>query len=433
MYGQTTIYALAIWLLQCTIIAVNAEPSSALSSSSNDWVTLWGTMPQLTEPANLPPPPYNTTGRVFNNSTIRQTIKISLDAETIRLELSNVFGGSDLPITAATLALPSNQTAGISGIQTETLKTLTFSGSESFIIPNGAAILSDPVELSVSAQSLLSVSLYLERGQTTNSITSHPGSRTTSYFVSGNHVNDEDFQGAATADHWYFISSVEGYVEPGASAIAFVGDSITDGRGSTVNGNDRWPDLLLARLQESTSTERISIVNMAAGGNRILADGLGPNALGRLDRDVISHPGVRFAILFEGVNDIGTSATDLDSQARIGDRLIQAYGQMIIRLRRHKIKVIGATITPMSGPGQAYGHPNRETTRQRINEWIRNDGEFDAVIDFDLAVRNPDQVDQLLPAYDTGDHLHLNPDGYSAMAAAVDLDLFKLPCTSQRS
>lgn len=365
----------------------------------------------------------NTTGLLFDDSTIRQTVVVSLAADSVRLEVSNAFGGSDLPITAATIALPANQTAGISAIRTDTLHTLTFSGSESFVIPSGAVVLSDPVHMSVPALSILSISIYLENGQATNSITSHPGSRTTSYFAPGNLVDESDLEGSTSAAHWYFISAIEGRVKKGASAVAIVGDSITDGRGSTTDGNDRWPDQLMRRLQNHTGS--VAVVNKAAGGNRILADGLGPNALGRIDRDVVAQAGVRYAIIFEGVNDIGTAATDEATQAEVGSRIIQAYQQMILRLHRHDIAVFGATITPMSGPGQVYGDPNREATRTAVNEWIRTSGQFDAVIDFDAVVRDPDQPDQLLEQYDFGDYLHLNPEGYKAMAAAVDLDLFK--------
>lgn len=349
---------------------------------------------------------------------------VSLDAATIRLEISNAFGGSDLPITAASIAQPSNQTAGISGIRSDTAKPLTFSGLESIVVPNGAVAFSDPVKFPVSAQSIVSVSLYLKDGQTTNFITSHPGSRTTSYFAPGNQVSAGQLEDPASADHWYFISAIEGQSRDEVSTIAIVGDSITDGRGSTTNGNDRWPDQLLDRLQADPSTTKIGILNQAAGGNRILADGLGPNALGRIDRDVIAHSGVQHAIIFEGVNDIGTAATDEASQGLVGNRIIQAYDQMILRLHRHGIAVLGATITPMTGPGQDYGHPNREKTRQTVNEWIRSSGKFDAIIDFDKAVRDPDNPEQLLTQYDTGDHLHLNPAGYKAMADAIDLGLF---------
>ncbi|CAH0002295.1 unnamed protein product [Clonostachys byssicola] len=402
--------------------------ATAACSNTTEWVTIWGAMPQLTEPANLPPAPFNSTGLVFDDTTIRQTVKLSLDTDVIRLEISNVFGGSDLPITAATVAIPANQTAGIKTIQTDTTQALTFSGSQSFIVPNGASVLSDPIHMPVAAQSILSISIYLENGQITNDITSHPGSRTTSFFAKGNHLESLDFEAetAGSADHWYFISAVEGLIPGTASTLVIVGDSITDGRGSTTNGNDRWPDQLLVRLSENPATRSTAILNQAAGGNRVLNDGLGPNALGRIDRDVISHPGVRHAIIFEGVNDIGTAGTDEATQSVVGDRLIQAYDQIVQRLHRHNVIVIGATITPMTGTGQVYGHPNREATRQRVNKWIREAGVFDTVIDFDEAVRDPEQQDQLLPKYDTGDHLHLNPAGYLAMAESVDLTLFEM-------
>jgi lysophospholipase L1-like esterase len=351
---------------------------------------------------------------------------VSLAADTIRLEISNAFGGSDLPITAATVARTATQKPGVDGIDVNSTQALTFSGSASFIVPNGASVLSDPIQLPVAAQSILSISIYLQDGQTTNAITSHPGSRTTSYLVSGNHVDEATLgAGASKVDHWYLINAVEGVATGSASSvIAIVGDSISDGRGSTTNGNDRWPDRLLYRLADNPPTASVGVINMAAGGNRVLADGLGPNALGRIDRDVIAHPGVRHALLFEGVNDIGTAPTDEATQAAVGDRLIQAYDQIITRLRRHGIAVVGATITPFSGTGASYGHPVRERTRQRVNDWVRTNATFDGVADFDEAVRDPEHLDQLLPAYDTGDRLHLNAEGYKAMAEAVDLSLF---------
>jgi len=367
----------------------------------------------------------NATGLVFEDSTIRQTIMVTLSAPKIRLQISNTFGGSDLPITAVTLALPSEGKAGISSIQTDTLQNLTFSGSESFIVPNGASVLSDPVDFPIDAQTIVTISMYLASGQTTNSINSHPGSRTTSYFVHGNHVEDEDLEGAASAAHWYFIQSIEGLVPAGSAAVACVGDSITDGRGSTTNGNDRWPDQLVARLQAEPRFSNIAVVNEAAGGNRILADGLGPNALGRIDRDVISMPGVKYAIIFEGVNDLGSAGNDTETQRAIGDRVIEAYDQIITRLHRFGIAVFGATITPIIGPESIYSDPEREKTRQRLNEWIRSSGKFDAVIDFDKATRDPENQTQLLEAYNSGDFLHLSPDGYKAMAKAVDLTLFE--------
>ncbi|OLN88513.1 hypothetical protein CCHL11_01702 [Colletotrichum chlorophyti] len=383
-------------------------------------------MPQLTEPANLPPTPFNETGRVFHDTTLRQTVKVSLPASTLRLQISNAFGGSDLPITSVTIARTANNTAGTSAVEADSLEIVTFSGSGGFIVPNGAIVFSDPIQLSVEAESIVSVTIYLANGQTTNSITSHPGSRTTSFLVKGDHVADQDLGANATrTDHWYLISAIEAWVPKGASAVAIVGDSISDGRGSTTNANNRWPDRLLARLQKDPSTQNIAIVNEAAGGNRVLADGLGPNGLGRIDRDVIAQTGVRYAIVFIGVNDIGTAATTPVAQGAVGARLVAAYDQIITRLHRFGIPVFGATITPLTGEGQPYSDPEREKTRQRVNEWIRSSGRFDAVIDFDAIVRDPAAPEKLKEEYDTGDHLHLNPVGYEAMAAGVDLAIFE--------
>ncbi|WYZ34638.1 hypothetical protein EsH8_I_000914 [Colletotrichum jinshuiense] len=368
----------------------------------------------------------NETGRVFRDATLRQTVKVSLAASTLRLQISNAFGGSDLPITSVTIARTANNTAGTSGVDVDSLQVVTFSGSGGFVVPNGAIVFSDPIELSVEAQSIVSVTIYLADGQTTNSITSHPGSRTTSFLVNGNHVADQDLGADATkTDHWYLISAIEAWVPKGASAVAIVGDSISDGRGSTTNANNRWPDQLLARMQKKPSTQDIAIVNEAAGGNRVLADGLGPNGLGRIDRDVIAQSGVKYAVVFIGVNDIGTTANTTAAQEAIGDRLVAAYDQIVTRLHRFGIAVFGATITPLTGDGQPYSDPEREKTRQKVNEWIRSSGRYDAVIDFDEIVRDPAAPEKLKAEYDTGDHLHLNPAGYEAMAAGVDLALFE--------
>lgn len=349
-------------------------------------------------------------------------------AATIRLQISNAFGVSDLPITAVTIALPTNNTSGSPSIISSSLKPVTFSGTPSFIVPNGAIVFSDPIAFPLTAGQILSVTMYLATGQTTNFITGHPGSRTTSYMAPGNHVSDTDLStlaGSAHVDHWYFLSGIDAYLPSRASALVIVGDSITDGRGSTTNANNRWPDQLLARMQAANSTAKsVAIVNEAAGGNRVLADGLGPNALGRIDRDVVAQSGVGYMMVYEGVNDIGTADADAATQAATADRLISAFGQMVVRVHRFGIAAFGATITPMSGPGQAYSDPQRERQRQRVNEWIRHSGVFDAVVDFDAAVRDPANASQLNPLYNSGDYLHLNPEGYRVMAQTVDLSLF---------
>lgn len=225
----------------------------------------------------------------------------------------------------------------------------------------------------------------------------------------------------------FFVSAVEAWSPPASKAFVIVGDSITDGRGSDTNENDRWPDLVLAKMQMNGATKQIAVDNQAAGGNRILADGNGPNAIGRIDRDVLSQSGVRYAMIFEGVNDIGVEPTDPTSQQIIGDRLIQAFEQIITRVHAFGIPLFAATITPFGAPNstiQPYSDPERERTRLRVNDWIKTSGEFDYVIDFDAIVRDPANHTQLNPAYNSGDYLHPNATGYHAIANAFPLQIF---------
>jgi lysophospholipase L1-like esterase len=384
----------------------------------------------ISDPANLS---QNQTGAVFVNSTIRQTLFMTAQANQIRIKISNVFGGSNLPITAITVALPANNTAGIHQIQANTVKKITFSGKDGIIIPNGALAVSDPINFPIKAEQIVTVSVYLASGQTTNSITSHPGSRTVSWWQFGNAVSSPalDISNSTTqsAAHWYFVSSIEAWVAPKQGSFLIVGDSITDGRGSTNNLNNRWPDLLFRRLQKSTSTKHISFGNLAAGGNRILADGLGPNAFGRIDRDVLAHPGVKYAMVFEGVNDIGTANTSQSAQDVVYNGLVAAYRQIVTLIHAHGIPVFGATITPFSAPsnftGQPYSDPLREETRQRVNKFIRESGTFDEVVDFDKLLADPKIPSQLNPLYNGGDYLHPSVAGYQYLADQFPVKIFQ--------
>ncbi|HET6504258.1 MAG TPA: SGNH/GDSL hydrolase family protein [Amycolatopsis sp.] len=410
----------------CALTAAGAPPGTqGHPEQTGGWVDSWASMPQLTEPANMPPPPFTGENLVLADSTLRQTLRTSLGGQQIRLRLSNAFGGADLPITAVSVALPENGRAGVSAIRPGTARPVTFGGRSSVVIPPGAQFVSDPVDFAVPPRTNLTVTMFLAEGQASTDITSHPGSRTTSYLVSGNHLADTDLPGATTADHWYFLSGLEVRPTPGAAAAVVLGDSITDGRGSTTNGNDRWPDQLLDRLQARPDTADIAIVNEAAGGNRVLHDGLGPNALARLDRDVLARSGAAWLLVFEGANDIGTAEATPAAQKQVGEDLIGAYQQIITRAHAQGIRVYGATITPFGG--NAYDDPPgyREAARQTVNDWIRTAHAFDAVVDFDRVARDPADPRRLLPAYDTGDHLHLDPDGYRALAAAVPAQLFR--------
>jgi lysophospholipase L1-like esterase len=377
-------------------------------------------MPQLTEPDNMPPPPYAKEGLSLADTTLRQTLRVSLGGHRLRLRLSNAFGGAPLPITRVAVALPRGGSAGVSGIRPETSRPVTFSGRAGTTVPVGAHVVSDPLELDVSPGAVLTVTVYLDQGLASSALTSHPGSRTTSHLAAGDHVDAADLPAATPVDHWYLLSGVEVWSEPGAATLVLLGDSLTDGRGSTANGNDRWPDRLFDRLPPG-----IAVANQGAGGNRVLNDGLGPSALARLDRDVLAQSAARWLVVFEGVNDLGTAPATRAGQRQVVAELLAAYEQIAVRARARDLLVYGATLTPFGG-SDPYDDPegHREEARQAVNAWIRDEGPYDAVIDFDLAVRDPAEPRRLSAAYDEGDHLHLSPAGYRALAEAVPLTLF---------
>jgi lysophospholipase L1-like esterase len=258
-------------------------------------------------------------------------------------------------------------------------------------------------------------------------VTGHPGSRTTSFFQAGDAVSSTELPSAVRVEHWYFLSGVDVLARPGSAAVAVLGDSITDGRGSTTDGNDRWPDLLARRLQASRTTAQVAVLNHGIGGNRLLGHGLGPSALARLDRDILAQPAVRWLIVLEGINDIGTraAARAKGEPAATADDIIFAYEQIVERAHQHDILVYGATLMPFEGFEYAnYYSPEGEADRQRINGWIRTSGRFDRVIDFDAVTRDPKYPSRLSAAVDGGDHLHPSAAGYRIMADAVDLALF---------
>ncbi|KAK8097806.1 uncharacterized protein PG998_013292 [Apiospora kogelbergensis] len=418
--------AVALLALPALVATLALDPHYVQARQDGDahWVASWTSMPQLVEQDNLPPASFRSGGAVFKDATLRQTLHLSIGAERFRFQISNTFGGSNLPVTAASVALSAGDKAGVNAIETSTLLGLTFNGSESVSIPRGQVVYSDPVDLKAAAQSMVTLSIYSQAGQSGSSITGHPGSRTTSWMQQGNHVNASSVTGANTK-HWYFASAVDAWVPTAASALVILGDSITDGRGSTDDANNRWPDLVAAKMQKSNVTN-IGVNNQAAGGNAVLAGGLGPPLLQRYKRDLLQTSGVKYCLLFEGVNDIGSGSPDAGTQQRIGDQLIAAFKQIAADAHRAGLRVFAATITPFGGNGQSYSNPTREATRQRVNKWILagGDGSFNATIDFAKFVANGGNPGTLATQYDSGDHLHLNPAGYQAIADAFPLEIF---------
>jgi lysophospholipase L1-like esterase len=437
---STTMRALAVGALAATVAltpqltgmvsgtqhAADGQSASSSGYGSPRWVNSWVSMPQLTEPGNMPPAPFSNGDLVFADSTVRTTVRSSIGGRQVRLRFSNAFGGVALPITKVSVALPVDGQAGVSAITPGTSRAITFGGRPSVVIPVGAQMVSDPISFDLEPLTNLAVTIYLAEGQASANITSHPGSRTTSYLLAGDHVEDADLAGAASVAHWYFLSGIEVTTRTATKATVLLGDSLTDGRGSITNANNRWPDQLLDRLNASPRTADIAILNQAAGGNRVLNDGLGPNALARLDRDVLAQSGVTSMLVFEGVNDIGTAEATEAAQQRVSAELIRAYDQIIVRAHAQGIKVYGATITPFGG-NTNYDDPDgyREAARQTVNRWIRTSHHFDAVIDFDAVVRDPAAPRQMQAALEDPDHLHMNPAGYRALADAVPVNLMK--------
>lgn len=394
-------------LLMC-ISARNLWVASANDKNTEHWVGTWACSPQLTDPSSEPPSPG------FADSTLRQIVHVSVGGAKIRVRFSNEFGRTALTIASAHVA----KAAEGGTIHTETDRPLTFAGQPSVTIPSGALMYSDPLEFQLPALSDLAVTIHLKDA---DGITTHAGSRATSYLVSGDAVSAPELPSAQKVDHWYFLNGVDVPVRGAPESVVILGDSITDGRNSTTNGNGRWPDDLARRLGANKHTANVGVLNEGIGGNRLLHDGLGPSALSRLDRDVLAQTAVHWLVVFEGVNDIGTCKNPCDLDA-IANDIIAAYQQMILRAHSHDILVYGATITPF---GEShYASSEAERARQTVNRWIRTSGRFDAVIDFDAVTRDSNNPSQLSVQADSGDHLHPADVGYRIMADSINLQLF---------
>jgi len=374
------------------------------------WVGSWATSQQIPEDRNALAP------HDLDDATLRQSVHLSFTATQLRVRLSNAFGTAPLHVTAAHIA--GARASGSDAIDPASDTVLHFSGATDVVIPAGGEYVSDPVSMAAAD---IAISLHFAAAPAQQ--TSHPGSRTTSYLLAGDHVSATSLPGAKTFDHWFNIAGID--VMGGDGAVSVIGDSITDGRGSTTNGNDRWTDDLARRL--TAAGRKIGVLNHGIGGGRVLADGLGPNAVSRFDRDVLAQASVRWLILFEAINDIGTFDPEGVKPKAAHEQLVRelttAYGQMIEKAHAAGIKAYGATITPFMDCGPYHPKPISEADRIAVNLWIR--GHFDAVLDFDRIARDPARPDHLNPAYDSGDGLHLSPAGYQALAAAIPLSLFK--------
>ncbi len=383
------------------------EIEAPVYDGSPMWLGTWGTAPYVVDANNSPPTPG------LKGNTLRQNFKVSVGGREVRMRFTNIY--SDDPITLNAVHLAKQSASG--GIQTQTDTPLTFGGSGSVTIPAGEAVYSDAVSFDLSALDILAVSIHF--GATPRQLTGHGASRTTSYLANNNVVSSADLSNSTRTDSWYVIERLEVRAPNTGGAVAILGDSITDGRGSGTSQHNRWPDELAKRLQASPNHRDVGILNMGIGASCLIREGCpnGEPGIVRARRDVFDQQGLRWLIVAIGVNDIDATGTD-----EIADNVINGYNQLINRAHVEGIKVLGATITPING--SFYDSAGSEAARTKVNNWIRNSGQFDGVIDLEQAISNGSSPPRVQNTLHDGDLLHPNEEGYRIMAGAVDLGLF---------
>jgi lysophospholipase L1-like esterase len=404
-----------------------ARPSTAHPAHTT-WVGSWGSVPTTV-------PPASTT--MFSNQTIRQTVHLSIGGSALQVRFSNEFGTAPLVIGEAHVGLAAGSQPSRS-VAPGSDRRLSFAGHVSATVPAGAPLLSDPVRLAVRPGADLVVSLYLPRP--TRATTTHAFAFQDNVVAAGNVTGSRTVTPTATFGQWWFLSGVSVAAPARDGAIVALGDSITDGANTTPNTNSRWPDVLARRLQATPGLRGLGVLNEGISGNRLLHDPnplpgsgadafaaqFGESALRRFDRDVSSQPGARYVIVLLGVNDLGHPGTIAPESERVTPAdLIAGYQQVIDRAHQQGMLVFGGTITPFANDTFGFDTPANRAARLVVNRWIRTSGAYDAVVDFDAALRDPADPERIRPDLDSGDHLHPNDAGAAALANAVPLRLFR--------
>ena len=405
-------------LLAVTAGSSAAADTCAVTACKGNWIAAWGTAQQLMQPARAIPSAQTPPPRV-SGQTVRMVARLTASGSALRVALSNSFGFAPVRIDAAHVA----EHAGEGAMRAGSGRALTFGGRAWVVLPPGAQIHSDPVPFDVPAQADLVVSLYLDADS--GPTTSHPIGLRTAWLAPGNQAAADRLQGATAFHSYLWLAGIDVRAASKAATIVAFGDSITDGFSTTPDADTSWPSVLARRLGAQRGQPARAVINMGISGNRVLREGAGSSALARFDRDVLSRPGVRWVLLLEGINDIGFSAIPglPETEKATAQDIIAGYRLLIGRARLHGLSIIGGTLTPFEGVNtwSAAG----EGMRQQVNQWIRGSGEFDAVVDFDAATRDPAAPTKLRREYDSGDHIHPNDAGNQAMAEAIDLKLFR--------
>ncbi|MGK5072673.1 GDSL-type esterase/lipase family protein [Janthinobacterium sp. ZB1P44] len=401
-------------------LVLSTSPVQAANADTS-WLASWTASPQAVWgsdflfPSNVP--------AVLQAQTVRQVARISVGGPRVRIVLSNAYGKVPLRIGAATVALAASGSA----IDAASLRTLTFAGQPSATMAPGAPLVSDPVTLSVPDLARLTVSVHLPQASPVS--TFHWDGRETAWIAPQDQtraIRIDDAPGVQTTTARLLLSAIEVEAAPGAQAVAILGDSITDGASASLGMDARWPDFLARRL----APHGVAVINAGISGARLLSDGMGENAQARFGRDVLAQPGVRTVVILLGINDISWPGTAFAPRAQRPtlEELTNGYAQLVAQARGRGVRVVGATLTPFAGalpgtPLSDYYQKEKDALRQQLNAWIRASGTFDAVLDFDAWARDPAHPQRLLPAYDSGDHLHPGDAGNRALAEGIALPL----------
>ena len=395
----------------------------SLAVAQPRWVATWTTSPapQLAAAADM-----RNANMLFQNQTFREIVHTSIGGDAVRVRISNVYASAFLQVGAVHLALRTQDSA----ILPESDRPLTFSGRSSVSVPPGAVMISDPISFPVPADGDLVISIFLPTASSGAGITYT--SYQTNYIGDGDQTGTATFQATTTVNSWAFLAGVDVIVPDGGTTIVACCDSYTTGGKSTVGANHRWPNYLASRLL-AAGVSNISVVNAGIGGNRILHDDVpgftplsatqGVSGLARFERDVLAVPGAKWVIILAGTTDYNLPGSSAPlSEMVSADDIIVGLQQMAARAHEMGLKVIGCTLPPFV---QSVSSPDREAIRISTNGWIRSTDVFDAIVDFDLLLRDPDHPNRLLPAYDSGDHTHPSELGYQVMASIIDLKLFQ--------
>jgi lysophospholipase L1-like esterase len=415
-------------LRNCALVCFLLVAPQLAAAPRNAWIATWAASPQ-----SVTPDPDEPLLKI-EDQTVRERVRVSIGGDQICIRLSNEYGSLPLPIGSVTVATPNDAAS----VRPGSIRSVSFGGRTSITVPAGAPVLSDPLAFPVTSGAEISISLYFPKRVATPTLHGLALKRAI-LSQHGDHTRAEKIEAGTVSESSILLTAVLVPAQASQGLVVALGDSVTDGDGSTMDADHNWPSDLIRRLGKTPETSKVAVVNEGIVGNRVLKDGagisagFGVSALARFDRDVLALPGVTHVVLLEGINDIGFSGAKLGGSyladpgdARTPQDLIDAYRQLISRAHANGVKVIGATISPFEDvviPG--YYSESKEAVRQAVNQWIRTGGSFDGVLDFDAVLRDPDHPSRLLAGFASPDHLHPNDVGYQAMADAINLALFR--------